>query len=70
MTARYLTTAEVAKMAAVKTGTIRCYRCRIGSDFPDPDAYDGFHQTVPLWKTSTIKAWLKVRRAPGRPMGS
>ncbi len=59
---KLITTEQVARMAGVKTQTIRCYRCRPGA-MPEP-TYIG---STPVWRVSEIRQWLRTRRAPGRP---
>lgn len=51
--------ADIARAAGVKPQTIQVYRKR--GQFPDPDARSISGR--PLWKESTIKAWLKARKS-------
>ncbi len=61
-TAKLLTTAQVAKMAGVKTQTIRCYRCR--GTMPEPSDYVG---VTPVWRLSDIQKWIREKPGVGRP---
>lgn len=72
---RLLDTGGVAEAAGITAATVRLYLKRtrkrvVGglgvrpADFPLPD--DQFGRS-PAWRESTIRAWLAVRRRPGRP---
>jgi predicted DNA-binding transcriptional regulator AlpA len=62
MTAKLITTKEVAKLAGVRVQTIRCYRCR--GTIPEPSSYVG---STPVWRLSDIQKWIRERPGPGRP---
>lgn len=59
---KLLTTQDVAKLAHVKTSSIRQYRQR--GVIPEPSGYLGH---TPYWHASVITEWLRVRRGVGRP---
>lgn len=62
---KLIDTAEVAKLAGVKTQTIRCYQCR--GTLPPVWEYIG---NKPLWRLGDIKKWCRERPGIGRPVGS
>ncbi|MFE6761966.1 hypothetical protein [Streptomyces sp. NPDC057689] len=72
---RLMDSGGVAELAGITPGTVRLYlkrtRKRVTQglrvrpvDFPLPD--DQFGRS-PAWRESTVRAWLAVRRRPGRP---
>lgn len=70
----YLDSFEVAKMIGVAYNTVRYYLQQAranrslgvlkAADLPEPDRFFG---RSPVWRRSTIEAWVKAR--PGRGVG-
>ena len=56
----YLTSTELADKLGIRHTSV--YRYRVRGDIPDPDEYVG---RTPLWKETTIAAWLEARPGHG-----
>ena len=54
---------EIANRAGVKVGTVRMWRHR-HEDFPQPDAV---LRIGPVWRWSSVEAWISADRPTGRP---
>lgn len=56
----YLTSDQLADKLGIKRGSVHRYRTR--GDIPQPDEYVG---RTPLWKETSIDAWLTERPGQG-----